>query len=161
MDNPSPDEGAHVRFPPPLIPVAIVLCGIALARQWPIGLAFDLAGGGRYWLGGAILAGAVLGVGLPAVVLFHREGQSEVPWTPTNAVIMRGPYRFTRNPMYLMMIILCIGFAVMLWNLWILLLTPLCAWLLYVAAIVPEETYLEAKFGESYRDFKKRVRRWI
>jgi len=67
----------------------------------------------------------------------------------------------TRNPMYLQMVLVCIGFAVILMNVWILILTPVCAWLLQRYAILPEEAYLEVKFGNAYRDYKKRVHRWL
>ena len=63
--------------------------------------------------------------------------------------------------MYLMMVLICIGFAILLWNLWILLLAPICAWVLQKLAVEPEEQYLEAKFGEAYLAYKRRVRRWI
>ena len=73
----------------------------------------------------------------------------------------RGPYRFTRNPMYLQMVLVCVGVAIILANLWILLLTPFCAWALRHFAIRPEEEYLERKFGASYLEYKGRVRRWL
>ena len=62
--------------------------------------------------------------------------------------------------MYLQMILICIGFAVIFMNVWILLLTPLCAWILRRFVIVPEEEYLEGKFGEVYVTYS-RVRRWL
>jgi protein-S-isoprenylcysteine O-methyltransferase Ste14 len=63
--------------------------------------------------------------------------------------------------MYLQMVLVCLGFAVALWNLWILLLTPVCGWVLQRLVIVHEEEYLERKFGARYRDYKRRVRRWL
>ncbi len=63
--------------------------------------------------------------------------------------------------MYLMMVLLCIGFTILLSNAWIGILTPICAWALYQTAIKPEEAYLERKFGASYRAYKLKVRRWI
>jgi protein-S-isoprenylcysteine O-methyltransferase Ste14 len=89
----------------------------------------------RYGIGGAIIGVAVLGLGLCSVILLRRTGQSENPWTPTTEIVTRGPYRFTRNPLYLQMVLGCIGFAVLLRNIWILLLTPLCVWALQVLAI--------------------------
>jgi protein-S-isoprenylcysteine O-methyltransferase Ste14 len=63
--------------------------------------------------------------------------------------------------MYLQMVLGCIGFAMMLRNMWILLLTPVAARMLHLFAILPEEAYLERKFGENYRSHKRKVRRWI
>lgn len=154
-------DGAAVRFPPPLLPLATILVGVGLQSLWPIGVAFELPAPARYWLGGVVVAAAVLGLGLWPVVMFRRSGQSELPWRPTPSVLEHGPYRFTRNPMYLMMLLVCIGVAIILSNCWILLLTPLCVWALYHFAIAPEEAYLERKFGEPYRDYQRRVRRWL
>ena len=153
-------DGADVRFPPPLLPLATVLAGVLLERWFPVG-AFELPAPGRYGFGGAFIAICILVLGLWPVVLFRRSGQSELPWRPTPSILEYGPYRYTRNPMYLMMVLVCLGIAIVLSNAWIVLLTPVCAWALYRFAISPEETYLERKFGEPYRDYKRRVRRWI
>lgn len=152
-------DGAAVRFPPPLIPLATIAVGIGLQRWYP--LEMGLPAPGRYWLGGFLAAGAVLTLGLWSVVLFRRSGQSELPWKPTPSILEEGPYRFTRNPMYLQMVLVCIGVATMMANAWILMLTPACAALLQRVAIRPEEAYLEAKFGDPYRSYMNRVRRWI
>lgn len=155
-------DAAAVRVFPPAVPLLTVLIGIGLDQLWPVGLPFDLeARPERYWIGGVIAIGAVLGLGLWSVVLVRKSGQSENPWKPTTQLIQRGPFRITRNPMYLQMVLVCLGFAVALGNLWILLLTPLCAWMLQRLAIVPEEKYLEGKFGDAYREYKRKVRRWI
>ena len=63
--------------------------------------------------------------------------------------------------MYLQMVLTCVGFSVILSNLWILALTPGCAVILQRFAILPEEAYLERKFGEPYLHYKRRVRRWL
>ena len=97
---------------------------------------------------------------LEPVALFRRSGQSENPWKPTPQTVDRGPFRITRNPMYLQ-ILVCIGVAVSLMNGWILALTPLCRWVLVRFAILPEEAYLERKFGQTYLAYKRRVRRWL
>ncbi len=80
---------------------------------------------------------------------------------PVPEIIERGPYRFTRNPMYLLMVLVCMGVSVVLANALILLLTPLAAWILERLAILPEEAYLERKFGQPYNRYRKRVRRWL
>ncbi len=154
-------DAAAVRVFPPAIPLVTVLLGVGISRVWPVDLGFELSTPTRYWAGGLIVAGAFLGLGLWSDLLFHSRGQSENPWKPTPHIEDRGPFRITRNPMYLQMVLVCVGFAVILWNVWVLALTPLCAWLLQRLAILPEEAYLERKFGDTYLAYKRRVRRWL
>lgn len=153
-------DAAAVRFPPPLIPLATILLGGLLDRVWPIDPGFALSAPIRYGLGGLVVTFA-LTLASWAIAHFRRNGQNEKPWTPTTAIVGAGPYRFTRNPMYVGMVLLCIGAAVLLSNWWILALTPVCALTLQWFAIRPEEAYLESKFGAGYRAYKRRVRRWL
>jgi protein-S-isoprenylcysteine O-methyltransferase Ste14 len=161
MQPESRADAADVRIFPPALPLLTVLAGVGLNWLVPIRPGFELATPLRYWVGGAIVVGAILGLGLWSVLLLRRSGQSENPWKPTTQIISSGPFRVSRNPMYLQMVLACIGFAVALMNVWILLLTPVCAWLLRTLAIVPEERYLESKFGEPYLEYQRRVRRWL
>ena len=154
-----PQDVAAVRVFPPGVPLLAILIGIGLNYLWPIDV--DLPKIWRYSVGGAIVAGAFLCLGLWSVILFRRSGQSENPWKPSPQLVDRGPYRITRNPMYLQMILICIGLAVILGNLWILIMTPLGAWVLQRFAILPEEAYLERKFGAQYLAYKHRVGRWL
>jgi protein-S-isoprenylcysteine O-methyltransferase Ste14 len=154
-------DAAAVQVFPPGVPLLTILLGVGLDRLWPIDPGFALAAPVRYGIGGAIVAGAIVGLGWRAVRLFRRSGQSENPWKPTPSLVESGPFRFTRNPMYLQMLLACVGFAVLLWNAWILALVPLAAWVLQRFAILPEEAYLERKFGDAYLAYKRRVRRWI
>ena len=157
----SESDGAAVRFPPPLIPLFTILGGAALDYVLPITAGFDLPTPGRYWIGGVIAAGALLVLGLWPVLMFRKSGQSVIPWKETPEILVEGPYRYTRNPMYLQMVLVCLGFVIILSSEWVLILTVICFWMLNVFAIRPEEAYLEKKFGDSYRDYKKNVRRWI
>ncbi len=154
-------DAAAVRIFPPAVPLLAIVGGVGLHRVWPLDAGGLLPAPARYWLGGAIVVAAILGLGLWSVVIFRRSGQSENPWKPTPSIVERGPFRITRNPMYLQMVLVCVGFAVMLANWWIFLLTPLVAWMLQRLAILPEEAYLERKFGEEYRSYTRRVRRWL
>lgn len=108
-----------------------------------------------------MVAGAVIGLGAWPFVLFRRGGQSPNPRKPTPAIEERGPFRITRNPMYLQMVLVCLGMSVLLMNWWLLGLVPVVAWLLQCYAILPEESYLEQKFGDAYVAYKGKVRRWI
>lgn len=154
-------DAAAVRVFPPAIPLLTILLGVGLSRLWPIHLEFEFAPAVRYWAGGLIVTAASLGLGFWSVLLLRRSGQSENPWKPTLEIVQRGPFRITRNPMYLQLVLVCVGLAIMLWNVWVLALTPLCGWLLQSLAIVPEEAYLERKFGDAYLGYKRRVRRWL
>lgn len=155
------EDAARVRVFPPGVPLVAVLLAVGINHVWPLDLGFGIPAPLRYWVGGAIVAGAVLLLGLWSVVLFRRGGQSENPWKPTPAIEQSGPFRFTRNPMYLQMVLICIGLSVAMMNWWLLILTPVVMWLLGRLAIEPEEAYLERKFGAAYLDYKRRVRRWI
>jgi protein-S-isoprenylcysteine O-methyltransferase Ste14 len=153
-------DAADVRLFPPAVPVVAILAGVALKRIWPIDVGVTLPAAWRLALGGAIVAGAFLVLGL-CLLIFYRGGQSAYPWKPTAQIVDSGPFALSRNPMYVQLILICIGFAVLLANWWILALTPLAVWLLHRFAILPEEAYLEQKFGDAYLDYKQRVRRWI
>jgi protein-S-isoprenylcysteine O-methyltransferase Ste14 len=154
-------DAAGVRVFPPLLPLVAILLGMALDHIWPIELPVEMANVFRYGVGGLIVFGSLLGLGGWSVLTMRLDGQSENPYKPTLGIIEKGPFRVTRNPMYLQMVLVCLGLAILLLNWWLLLLTPVCAWLLWRLAIAPEEAYLEAKFGDEYLAYKKRVRRWL
>jgi protein-S-isoprenylcysteine O-methyltransferase Ste14 len=154
-------DAAAVQVFPPAVPLLTILIGIGINHLWPIDVEFPFPKIWRYSVGGAIIAGALFCLGLWSVVLFRQSGQSENPWKPTPQLVDRGPFRITRNPMYLQMILICVGIAVILGNVWILIMTPFSAWALQRFAILPEEVYLERKFGAQYLAYKHRVRRWL
>jgi protein-S-isoprenylcysteine O-methyltransferase Ste14 len=154
-------DAARVRVFPPGVPLVAVLLAVGINRLWRLDLGIGIPVPLRYWLGGAIVIGAGVGLGLWSVVLFRRSGHSENPWKPTHAIEESGPFRFTRNPMYLQMVLICIGLSIAMMNWWLLALTPVVMWLLQRFAIRPEEVYLERKFGAAYLAYKSKVRRWI
>jgi protein-S-isoprenylcysteine O-methyltransferase Ste14 len=158
--NPALPDRATVRVFPPAVPLLTILGGVVIQRLLPLPPAepFPLP---LRLLGASIVAGAVLMLGARSVALVRRSGQSENPWKPTTQLIQSGPFSRTRNPMYLQMVVGCVGLALALSNLWILILTPLCAATLDYFAIRPEEAYLERKFGVEYREYMARVPRWF
>ena len=154
-------DAAAVRIFPPVIPALIILLGIGLNYVWPIDLALAISKPLRFWIGGAIVVSAMLGLGAWSILIMRRDGQREYPWEPTFNIIDHGPFRLTRNPMYLQMVLVCLGVGIAFTNWWLLLLTPGCGWLLPRLAIIPEQAYLEKKFGDTYLAYKERVRRWL
>ena len=155
------EHAAAVKFPPPILPLVTIVAGHILGRFLPLFPDLVLPTPARYWIGGLIAVAAVLVLVVLPFRQFQRSGQDPKPWTPTPEIVVAGAFKFTRNPMYLGMIVFCLGFAIILSDVWILILTPVCGWLIYHLAIRHEEDYLEEKFGESYRAYKMTVRRWI
>ncbi|MBD3649226.1 MAG: isoprenylcysteine carboxylmethyltransferase family protein [Pseudomonadales bacterium] len=154
-------DGADVRIIPPLVPVVAIIAGVLLDYVWPIDPGFEISPLVRYGVGGLIVLFALLVLGLWPAMMFRSTNQSVIPWTSTSEVVARGPYRWTRNPMYLQMVLVCIGVAIILVNVWIFLLSFVCGWVIQRFAILPEEAYLERKFGDGYVAYKKSVRRWL
>lgn len=108
---------------------------------------------------GLILAG--LGLEMWAGGLFHRAGTNAIPYKPSTALVTDGPFRFTRNPMYVGFALTYLGLAFGLNTpIGIALLLP-CLIFMTWGVVMREERYLEAKFGQAYIDYKKRVRRWL
>ncbi len=91
-----------------------------------------------------------------------RAGDASIPTSePTNAIVARGPYGFSRNPIYLSMLLLQVGIGIWANSLWFLGLAVVSAVLLWWGVISREERYLERKFGAEYLSYKGRVRRWL
>ena len=152
-------DGAKVRFPPPLVFLgAIVLGAIVQRKAMPLSLSF--APGLRVTAGVLILVCAVSLVA-SARILFKRTGQNPIPWKPTPELIFQGPYRFTRNPMYVGVSLFVVGLGVALNNLWISLFAAPALLTVHFIAVLPEERYLLEKFGENYGRFLARVRRYL
>jgi len=157
----APKDAAAVKIFPPGVPIATVILGVVLNIIWPLGSTLLPPAPLRYWLGAVIIIAAIYYLGYRAISVMRDSGQSVNPYRKTTEILETGPYRMTRNPMYMQMVLVCVGFAVLLGNIWILLLTPVCGLLLHYLAILPEEAYLERKFGNDYLDYKRKVRRWI
>jgi protein-S-isoprenylcysteine O-methyltransferase Ste14 len=80
---------------------------------------------------------------------------------PTSAIVTNGPYRFSRNPSYVSLTLLYGGIACLVNSLWVLLMVVPAVTVMHFGVIKREERYLEAKFGDEYREYKTTVRRWV
>jgi len=152
-------DGAKVRFPPPLFFLGAIIAGVIVQRT-SIPLSFSVAAGIRI-AGGVLVLACGVSLVLSARIWFTRTGQSPIPWKPTPELILQGPYRFTRNPMYVGVTLFVIGLGLTLNNLWISLFAAPALLAVHFIAVLPEERYLAEKFGESYRSFLGRVRRYF
>jgi len=147
----------NMLLPPPLIFLAALVAGLLLQHfvplPWLPHASTDWIG---YPLGAAAGALAIWGA------LTLRSARTAInPYQPTTAIVQTGPYRFTRNPLYLALLLLCIGIAAWRNALWILLALIPAVVVLRLGVIDREEAYLAGKFGAEYRTYQARVRRWI
>jgi protein-S-isoprenylcysteine O-methyltransferase Ste14 len=132
---------------------------VAFILRWllPLHFAFPKV---LEWLGYALV---IVGLGLAfnAVRRFMRAHTTVDPHGSVNAIVTSGPYRFTRNPIYLGFLCLLIGFPFIFRTYWGLILSPLFIVLINTLVIQHEEAYLEKKFKDVYINYKSRVRRWL
>ena len=152
-------DNANVRFPPPLIYLSALLLGIFGGRALHLpaaGIEFSLQ---------AIAALAVIIMGVSVSFsgagLFVRHRTAIIPHKPASRLVTRGIYAWTRNPMYLGMALLYCGVAILFDSVVALLLLPLVLLIMQTQVISKEEAYLERAFGDEYRAYKLRVRRWL
>lgn len=157
METPAEaDKPAVSLHPPTVLFVALVagyLIRLFVGGRLPLPRAFAEG------LGGLLIIVA-LGLLMAAMRVFVEHAQPLLPATPAKALFVKGPYKFTRNPIYLAMMLFGAGFGIATSNVWIIITTALAGLLIHFLAILPEEAYLERKFGAEYAAYKAKVRRW-
>lgn len=150
-------DHANVHFPPPLIHLIAVMAAIGVAAFLPLSLPRS---GLLVGLGAGLLTLSLWIVG-SAFRQFARSDNPVPPNRPINDLMDGGPFRFTRNPLYLALALLQAGVGLISGNGWILVtLLPALAVVRYYV-IAREEAYLTRRFGQAYLDYQARVRRWF
>lgn len=150
-------DNAGVIAPPPILFAGCILAGVLIDLAWPLALLND---NWQYWIGGGLLV-AGFALAFACILLFHRAGTNVPPYRPTTALVTDGPYRHSRNPMYIALFLAYLGIGVMADNGWMLALTVPLFMVMNVGVIAREDRYLEGKFGAAYIEYKSRVRRWL
>lgn len=144
--------------PPPIAFFGAAFTALGMNVIWPLRTPLDPRLGDALGYA-AVLASATLAFwGIRAM---FQAGESPDPSVPTQRLVTSGPFAYTRNPLYLSLALFDVGLGLLFDNLWLfLLLLPI---LLYVDRLIVgrEEAYLEGRLGDEYRDYKRRVRRWI
>ena len=153
-DNPG------VIAPPPLIYALPLAVGLLLHARFPLRPLRFMPRMVRVVLGGS-LVGLSLAVVVPAFRAMVRAHTNVDPTQPTTALVVEGPFKFTRNPLYLSLTLLYAGISIIVNALWTMLLLPVVLLVMRKGVIDREERYLERKFGEQYLRYKASVRRWI
>ena len=153
-----PADNANVIIRPPIAWALAVLAGLAL--QWIVSLPFMPASAPAGWLGGMVFVLALALVAW-AVATITRAGSNVPTNMPTTTIVEAGPYRFTRNPIYLGMFLGLVGLAIAFDSLWLLGTLVPFAFVIRYGVVAREEAYLERKFGDAYNHYRARVRRWL
>jgi protein-S-isoprenylcysteine O-methyltransferase Ste14 len=152
-------DSAAIRIPPPVFFFACLGCGLLMEYFFPIKL-ISLSPIPR------IIVGSIFIVisGYFAVSAFFVFIKNKTPFDTsksTTKIVTDGAYRFSRNPLYLSLLLLLFGVAILLSSLWLFCTVPILYILFLFKAVKPEESYLSQKFGEEYLDYSAKVRRWI
>ena len=154
------DDNAGVIAPPPLIALAAVLLGLALDWLMPAYVLTVLL----TWPERVIIAAILFVVGaalaFPALRGFHAVGTHVEPWKPASALVTEGIFAWLRNPMYVGLTLFLVALSLALASDWILVMTIGFVLVIHFGVVLREERYLEAKFGDSYRQYKARVPRY-
>lgn len=149
-------DNAGVIVRPPLLYAVALAAMLALRWLWPL----PIFSGAAFWPGLALVA---LAVGL---LIWGRQtlvtgGTNVDPSLPSTAVVTSGPYRFSRNPLYMGLAVVYLGLTLALDTCWGIILLALVLIVMHRGIIQREERYLERKFGDGYRQYRAAVRRYL
>jgi protein-S-isoprenylcysteine O-methyltransferase Ste14 len=142
-----------------------VLVVSVVAIGWLAGRIYPLP-----WPGLDDLPARLIGYGLGAagialvawaLVTLYRAGTTVRPDHGADRLVTDGPFRYRRHPVYMGDVLILLGLAELTHNIWFAILAPVFALAVFRLAIVPEERHLEERFGQAYRDYKERTRRWF
>ena len=150
-------DHAQVRTAAPFIYGGFLLLSLILHTALPMptpGLAWIA------WLGALIAVGGLI-LGLLAVVWMRRESTTISPHSPVSTLVIEGPFKLSRNPIYLGFLLIFLGSTLSARTWWGLLLTPSLLIAVNRLVIRPEEAYLERRFARHYEEYRSRVKRWI
>lgn len=150
-------DSAHVKFPPPLMALLAVLFGTFLHWFWPIPMTSE----NLRWPLGFIFILIGIGIIIFCSKLFKKAQTNIEPWKTTSHIVTTGIYGISRNPIYTSFILIGLGIAFAFNSVWIAAMQIAVVIIIEKFVIKKEEAYLESKFGDEYRNYKMKVRRWL
>jgi len=158
MDTNISADNANVAMFPPLLLLIFFVVGGFLEWIVPLPIVDTGVGGDIIGIILVILSALII---IWALGIFRRAGEDKDVRKPTYKIVSTGPFAHTRNPMYLSFLLLYLGVAFIFNIEWFAVLFPILIAALHYGVIKREESYLERKFGDEYRVYLSRVRRWL
>lgn len=155
-------EEQHIgiaHLPPPLIYLVFLVMGLVANLYYRI--PFSSPGNIVLLVLGLGIIASGLAFGALALGSMKSAGVSPLPWRAPGKLVVNGPFRFSRNPLYISLTLMYLGISVANNTLWPLAFLVFALIIVDRETILQEERFLEKKFGEEYRSYKARVRRWI
>lgn len=147
-----------VHFPPPFLFVVGIAAGWAMNQKFPLQLNAKVPAQ-------AVVSWCIIVSGISLMIwglfTFRRARTAIYPNQPARELVANGPYRFSRNPMYVGLTIMTVGIGLLADNAWMLIMLPATLFILWKLVIQKEERYLLSKFGSVYEKYQQQVRRWI
>ena len=151
-------DTSNLIIPPPIAWALAIFAGVA--ADWLYPWRFIPEPIPHVRVGAAVLASGVA-LAIWAIATMRKAGTRVEPHKPTTTIVAHGPYRFSRNPIYIGMFLGQAGLAIGLDNLWMLVMLVPFGLVIRYGVIAREEAYLERKFGAVYLGYKSRTRRWL
>jgi protein-S-isoprenylcysteine O-methyltransferase Ste14 len=153
-------DTAGVIAPPPILAAAVIVLGLILDWLLPAYvLTLLLSSGVRVVLGTALMV-AGFALIIPANLAFRSADTNVEPWKPSVTLVVDGIFGWLRNPMYVGGTLALVGLAILLASDWMLVMTVVFDVAIHFGVVRREERYLEAKFGDTYRDYVRSVPRY-
>ena len=147
------EDNPRVLVPPPLIFASLLALGLLIKADLTTSISIRIAAAASIAAGLALIVAALGG--------FRRAQTRPEPWQPSTALVAKGVYGFTRNPMYLGMALVCFGAALLFTSAAAAILTIVASVVIDRTVIAREEAYLLRRFGSDYEAYRGRVRKWL
>ena len=151
------EDHAGVRFPPPFVYLSFLVAGLLLSRVRPL----TVVPASYATAFGVALIVVAVAVAVAGFRELRRHETTVRPDQPSSTIVNSGPYRFTRNPLYVSLATLYLGIGLWKNSLWVILLLVPLLFVMTRQVIAREEAYLERAFGDTYLNYKSQVRRWL
>lgn len=158
--GPAPHDRPNTVPWPPLILISGIVIGFLLHALVPLPWPPSPLGDMLFALGILLIAGALF-IDFSAMRAMNRARTTIMPHKASEHLVVEGPFKWSRNPIYVANVMIVSGLGFVFGSLWHILMAALVGILINVLAIPGEERHLEHRFGKPYRDYVKKVRRWI